>query len=459
MTDSESDSESMYFHSVQVGDVYNSRYVIEQHLGNGRFSSVWLASDRRFPPKHHRKMVAIKFSRSDQSVSAEEEIEAYNLIQKNGATPFILHQYDNFEYHGPKYVHIVQVFEPMVSNAHTMFVEEYDPYPETVRDITFQLIKALSKLEEVDVLHLDIKPDNILISHPWRLNSQKFKQKRKYDKYMRDYIKFTSPDATKGMTKNQRRRFKEKKAKFETGDMGLPDTGSEMLTYLEEEETEAFCVKLSDFGLCRLPGHKLQRVVITQHYRPPEIIMGLPYSHTADVWATACSLWRIVTGESLFEVSSGNELQKMLKRMTQIRGKIPPHMKKACKRLNNGSKYPKMTKMTPINLLDEFKQYVDEEQWPHDECTKFVDFILYLLELDPAKRPTASIALAHPYINDINETFEKEDESIFEYPMDMIKRDDSDSESYDSSVEFEDVEVDPDDDQPIDFDDLLGDSD
>ncbi len=72
-------------------------------------------------------------------------------------------------------------------------------------------------------------------------------------------------------------------------------------------------VKLCDFGFARyaaghapaeMPDDPLTSYVITRWYRPPEVLVGEPYSCGVDVWAVGCILAEMLTGQPLFPGSS-----------------------------------------------------------------------------------------------------------------------------------------------------------
>ena len=53
----------------------------------------------------------------------------------------------------------------------------------------------------------------------------------------------------------------------------------------------------------------------SRFYRCPEIVMGLPYDHAADMWSFGCILCELVTGRPLFPARDENELMDMMSKM------------------------------------------------------------------------------------------------------------------------------------------------
>ncbi|KAK3352803.1 kinase-like domain-containing protein [Lasiosphaeria hispida] len=59
--------------------------------------------------------------------------------------------------------------------------------------------------------------------------------------------------------------------------------------------------------------------LVSRFYRAPEIILGLPYDYSIDMWSIGCTLYELYTGKILFTGDSNNQ---MLKNIMEIRGKL-----------------------------------------------------------------------------------------------------------------------------------------
>jgi serine/threonine-protein kinase SRPK3 len=77
-----------------------------------------------------------------------------------------------------------------------------------------------------------------------------------------------------------------------------------MKQYLEIEQPyiDNPIIKLADLGsYVDLGSDKKKPTSIqTKYYRAPEILLGLPYNETCDIWALACSIYEMMTGKILF---------------------------------------------------------------------------------------------------------------------------------------------------------------
>lgn len=65
--------------------------------------------------------------------------------------------------------------------------------------------------------------------------------------------------------------------------------------------------------------------LVSRFYRPPEVILGLPYGFPMDMWAIGCVVYELFTGKILFNGRTNNE---MLRRMMDVKGPFPKKMLK-----------------------------------------------------------------------------------------------------------------------------------
>jgi CTD kinase subunit alpha len=149
-------------------------------------------------------------------------------------------------------------------------------------------------------------------------------------------------------------------------------------------------LKLADFGLARFYAKRQQldytNRVITIWYRPPEVLLGeTQYGPVVDVWSAACVMIEIFTKHAIFPGDGGeiNQLEKVY----NILG--TPTIKE----------WPNLVEMPWFELLrpTERKPNVFEEKYKERLTPAAFDLLRSMLQFDPAKRPTASDVLEHPY--------------------------------------------------------------
>ena len=154
-----------------------------------------------------------------------------------------------------------------------------------------------------------------------------------------------------------------------------------------------------------------------EKYLPPEIILNSDYNETIDIWAVACIIFELATGEPLFNAEKDTnftEKENHLLKFFEILGNIPD---KLIKRMINPKIYfDKLKKLTQqkninrINILDLLKY---KFHFKDEEAVKLNDFLSQMLNYLPENRPSASKMLSHPWLN-MSSNFDYIDKEEFE---------------------------------------------
>lgn len=158
-------------------------------------------------------------------------------------------------------------------------------------------------------------------------------------------------------------------------------------------------VKVIDLGSSCFETDHLCPYVQSRSYRAPEVILGLPYDKRIDIWSLGCILAELCSGNVLFQNESSATL---LARIIGIVGPIDTEM------LDMGHNTLKY--FTKDYMLYEQNQDTNRLEFlmPKKSSLRhrlsmgdegFLDFVSYLLEINPKKRPTASEALQHPWLS------------------------------------------------------------
>ncbi|GLB36458.1 putative protein tyrosine kinase [Lyophyllum shimeji] len=156
---------------VKVGDTFkNGRYRVIRKLGWGHFSTVWLVKDLQ--ESCHSALKVVK-SAGRYAETARDEIKLLNRVASFSPThPGRLHIVsflDSFVNQGPESSHVCIVFEPLGENLLAMIERNKKKgVPRAlVKVIAKQILLGLQYLhDECDLVHTDIKPENILIAIP-----------------------------------------------------------------------------------------------------------------------------------------------------------------------------------------------------------------------------------------------------------------------------------------------------
>ncbi|KAJ3127632.1 U4/U6 small nuclear ribonucleoprotein prp4 [Physocladia obscura] len=232
-------------------EVLDSRYHVYQNLGRGVFSSVVKARDT----KNGDVDVAIKVIRNNDTMHRAGMKEISILKKLAELDPddkkHVIRLVRHFEHKN----HLCMVFESMSMNLREVlkkFGKDIGLNIKAVRIYAQQLLLSLSLLRKGNILHADIKPDNILVS--------------------------------------------ESKNTLKLCDLGSASDASE---------------------------NEITPYLVSRFYRAPEIIIGLPYDFSMDMWSIACTLYELYTGKILFPGRSNNQ---MLRYMQEVKGPFPKKM-------------------------------------------------------------------------------------------------------------------------------------
>ncbi|KAK9475942.1 kinase-like domain-containing protein [Lipomyces japonicus] len=330
---------------------FTSRYKIIKQLGQGTFGKVVAAYDRE-----RRTYCAIKIIRAIQKYRDASKIElrvlrTLSMHDKNNINRCI-HFRDCFDYHN----HIcivtdllsISVFDFLNSNG-------FVPFPSShIQRFAKQLFRSVAFLRELNLIHTDIKPENILL-----VDSSHSTQPYSYGKR----------SATRKV---------------------LNDT----------------TIHLIDFGSATFQDEYHSSVVSTRHYRAPEIILGMPWSFPCDVWSIGCILVEVFTGQALFQTHDNAEHLAMMEVVTNM-----PFDRSISKLANRqGAKYflkngrldfpnAQTTKTSKkyVCAMKSLEQIINPQDNFH---AQFLDLLKRIFVYHPGDRLTAREALDHPWFRE-----------------------------------------------------------
>ncbi|KAK0456368.1 kinase-like domain-containing protein [Armillaria borealis] len=156
---------------VKLSDSFkNNRYKVIRKLGWGHFSTVWLVKDAHL---HRHSALKVVKSAGRYAETARDEIKLLSRVASfSPAHPgrqHIVSFLDSFSHQGPEASHICIVFEPLGENLLALIErnKKHGVPRALVKVIAKQTLLGLQYLhDECDLVHTDIKPENILISIP-----------------------------------------------------------------------------------------------------------------------------------------------------------------------------------------------------------------------------------------------------------------------------------------------------
>jgi dual specificity tyrosine-phosphorylation-regulated kinase 2/3/4 len=161
-------------------------------------------------------------------------------------------------------------------------------------------------------------------------------------------------------------------------------------------------ITLVDFGSSCFEHEKVYNYIQSRFYRSPEIILGIPYSCSIDMWSFGCILCELYTGFPLF--AGENEFDQ-LACIIEILG-LPPN-----KILEQSSRkkyfFTSNGKPRIIENSKRIKRIPGSKSLTsiiETTDTLFLDFISQCLKWNPKERLTPSAALSHRWILKEEET-------------------------------------------------------
>uniref|UniRef100_A0AAY5KMR4 Serine/threonine-protein kinase PRP4 homolog n=1 Tax=Esox lucius TaxID=8010 RepID=A0AAY5KMR4_ESOLU len=161
LRDNWTDAEGYY--RLNIGEILDKRYSVYGYTGQGVFSNVIRARD----VARTSQDVAIKIIRNNELMQKTGLKELDFLKKLNDADPddkfHCLRLFRHF-YHKQ---HLCLVFEPLSMNLREVlkkYGKDVGLHIKAVRSYSQQLFLALKLLKRCNILHADIKPDNILVN-------------------------------------------------------------------------------------------------------------------------------------------------------------------------------------------------------------------------------------------------------------------------------------------------------
>eukprot|EP00903_Cladosiphon_okamuranus_P007142 g6936.t1 len=259
-----------------VMDAPGTSYSVLDLLGQGTFGQVFRCQDHAT-----KDIVAIKVVKNKPAYrnQAMLEIQVAKLLNERydpNDTKNIVRLLDCFEFKN----HLCLVFELLSINLYELLKQNQFrglPLP-LIRHFIKQILEALQALEQANVIHCDLKPENVLLMNKTTDGDEEAR------------------GAGRGGTRS--------------GGAAGPSGGANRL-------------KVIDFGSACYEGQTMYSYIQSRFYRSPEVLLGLPYDGAIDIWSLGCISVELFLGLPIFPgVSDHNQIC----RIVDMTGSLPEFM-------------------------------------------------------------------------------------------------------------------------------------
>lgn len=241
-------------------DHVNYRYEIEGILGNGSFGNVVRCKDHKYVnDQNNSKIVAIKIIKNDINWSLQSVYEtkmlrhltekANNEVNSSHLESSSLLMYiDHFHFRG----HMCIVTEMLSLNLYSLLeiIKFRGMSLNIIKLLSKKILKGLDFIHKQNIIHCDIKPENIMIK--------------------------------------------------------LPSGFDPKISSVKEED---LVVKIIDFGSSCFEKEISYSYIQSRFYRAPEVILGANYSNKIDIWSFGCVVAELYSGTPL--LPGKNEIEQI----------------------------------------------------------------------------------------------------------------------------------------------------
>ncbi|KAH9215961.1 kinase-like protein [Leptodontidium sp. 2 PMI_412] len=335
------------FYPVRIGEVFGNRYQVVAKLGYGTTSTTWLCHDLL----DHR-YVTLKVH--IHALTSNRELEIYQYLKvvesDHPGREMIRMLEDSFKLQGPHGTHEIFVLPPL--------------------GLMIALQRVLAALDflhgPANLTHTDVHAGNLLISIDDRSQLAEFEEA--------ELVRPSSRKTIDGVT-------------IHVSQFLLENFGP---------------LYLCDFGEARVGSHH-EGIAMPIQYRAPEIILGMSWGHSVDMWSVGLLAWDLLEQESLFHLYDANDPARNeahhLANMVALLGPPPLELlQRSSKSHEHWDENGNWRGIVPIPVgrnLESLAKSLEEGK----DRDEFLDLVRGLLRWLPEERLSSYEAFSHPWVS------------------------------------------------------------
>jgi len=306
---------------MMVGNIINDEYIIIKYVNRGTFSRVWLAYHLITSELRILKMY---FESDVSEFNSESHIFNYLRVKNQGVAQlrYNLLPLDVFNYqeNGTQYhIIVLPVMGHSIDDIKEIYKDNDKQFTlDEAKYITKQLLLATNELHQNNVMHTDIKFDNLLTNYydaDYKHFESWFNNTNFHEKYSSILLKLMPEDY------EQQNKDKRKKIKRKVRHRAIHELGGQMKIMIADYYRQKECeddtldientsdinimdlhIKMIDYSNAILMEDvKEDDEYQIRAFRAPENIMGYLPDGKNEVWAVGCFLWKLLTNDYIFE--------------------------------------------------------------------------------------------------------------------------------------------------------------
>lgn len=162
------------------------------------------------------------------------------------------------------------------------------------------------------------------------------------------------------------------------------------------KDYNTFDIKIIDFGSAFYEPQQSNFYVQSRYYRSPEVILGIPYNNSCDIWSFGCIMFEMYMGHPLFP---GKDNQDLVGRIYKMFSRIPrfmlEHGKNTDLYFDKENNYKLVKDPNGMTMNEMINKIRSKSNTNKDDV--FISCILESINPSHLSRPSPSTLLSHRY--------------------------------------------------------------